>query len=425
MKAYFLVIVVIVTFGGHFGHAEIRIPKAARKYKTKISHWDTGLLFAYDYSKYHHGRLGPVCQGSRDFTINQAFGKVSCNENGFKELDFIGNIDQYKEFIKTDSSVLKDSFWSDQLIDNNILQCLPEFRLGGAKCKGDEKKIDDCFVIDYLESGGNCLTTSSVFIKCSGYKYPGSIQLGFQQSQMVRTCSSCGETILGAQEAFVCAPNEEYTDDELSPTSQDAKYVCFGEPWLNIQNCEKCNLTDDYAYNADYYDSSDTSDDSSYYYTFDSADVPADADFRSPVPQSGRPESESDQTRGSKEPKRRRKSDKKLKLDDNVENCSWNLDPKHYCPIELPKKLKKQFCDLSNDQHSFGSTPSKPEAGSTKPEVGSTKPQNGSTEPDVATKSPVLDIEQASISDETVVSPEENSTKILLLSACIFTLLLI
>lgn len=45
----------------------------------KISHWDTGLLFAYDYSKYHHGRLGPVCQGSRDFTINETFGKVACN----------------------------------------------------------------------------------------------------------------------------------------------------------------------------------------------------------------------------------------------------------------------------------------------------------------------------------------------------------
>ena len=124
----------------------------------KISHWDTGLLFAYDYSKYHHGRLGPVCQGSRDFTINGTFGKVACNgkssavvqphvrlspfakmiffsENGFKELDFIGNIDQYKEFIKTDSSMLGDSFWSDQLADNKILQCLPEFRLGGAKCK--------------------------------------------------------------------------------------------------------------------------------------------------------------------------------------------------------------------------------------------------------------------------------------------------
>ena len=126
----------------------------------KISHWDTGLLFAYDYSKYHHGRLGPVCQGSRDFIVNEAFGKVSCNgkqsvlvqphvrlspfakiniiifsENGFKELDFIGNIDQYKEFIKTDSSMREDSFWSDQLADNKILQCLPEFRLGGAKCK--------------------------------------------------------------------------------------------------------------------------------------------------------------------------------------------------------------------------------------------------------------------------------------------------
>ena len=58
-----------------------------------------------------------------------------CSENGFKELDFIGNIDQYKEFIKTDSSMLGDSFWSDQLADNKILQCLPEFRLGGAKCK--------------------------------------------------------------------------------------------------------------------------------------------------------------------------------------------------------------------------------------------------------------------------------------------------
>ena len=56
-------------------------------------------------------------------------------ENGFKELDFIGNIDQFKEFIKTDSSMLGDSFWSDQLADNKILDCLPEFRLGGAKCK--------------------------------------------------------------------------------------------------------------------------------------------------------------------------------------------------------------------------------------------------------------------------------------------------
>lgn len=37
MIAYFLVILVILTFEGYFGHAEIRIPKAARKYKTKAS----------------------------------------------------------------------------------------------------------------------------------------------------------------------------------------------------------------------------------------------------------------------------------------------------------------------------------------------------------------------------------------------------
>ena len=31
--------------------------------------------------------------------------------------------------------MLGDSFWADQLADNKILDCLPEFRLGGAKCK--------------------------------------------------------------------------------------------------------------------------------------------------------------------------------------------------------------------------------------------------------------------------------------------------
>merc|ERR1712170_20344 len=395
----FLGILVMLTLGDHFGHAEIRIPKAARKYKTKISHWDMGLLFAYDFSKYHHGRLGPVCQGSRDFTINEDFGKVSCNENGFKELDFIGNIDQFKEFIKTDSSMLGDSFWSDQLADNKILDCLPEFRLGGAKCKGDEKKIDDCSVIDYLESGGNCLTKSSVFIKCSDYKYPGSVQLGFQQSQLLRTCSTCGESILGAQEAFLCAPKEEYTDEEFPSTSNDPKYVCFGDPWLNVQKCEKCNVTDDYAYNADYYDSSDTTDDSSYYYPYEYNTEPSDADFRSPVPQSGRPDSGTQGPKLSTGPKRRRKSDKKLKLDDQIENCSWNLDPMQYCPIGWPKKLKQKFCDLANDQNYFGSKPevgsSKPEVGSTKPESQSSKPETEQTKPEVTTDGPEVVIEQA------------------------------
>ena len=178
-------------------------------------------------------------------------------------------------------------------------------------------------------------------------------------------------------------------------------------------------MTDDYAYNANYYDSSDTSD-SSYYYPYESETEPTDADFRSPVPQSERPDSGPDPTRG---PKRRRKSDKKLKLDDTVENCSWNLDPKQYCPIGWPKKLKQQYCDLSNDQNSFGSTPSRPP---TKPEIGSTKPEGGSTKPEVSTNKPEVEIEQARISDEPQTSPEEfNSTKILLLSSILLTLLLI
>ena len=62
---------------------EVGIPKSARKYKTKISHWDTGLLFAFDYSKYQFGRVGPVCLGSRDFTINDVFGKIACNGQHF------------------------------------------------------------------------------------------------------------------------------------------------------------------------------------------------------------------------------------------------------------------------------------------------------------------------------------------------------
>ena len=140
---------------------------------------------------------------------------------------------------------------------------------------------------------------------------------------------------------------------------------------------------------------------------------PTDADFRSPIPQSGRPDSGPEPSRA---PKRRRKSDKKLKIDGKVENCSWNLDPKQYCPVGWPKKLKQQYCDLSNDEKSFGSTPSRPP---TRPEVGSTKPE-------VVTNKPEVEIEQAAISDETQTSPEEfNSTKILLLSSFLFTLLLI
>jgi len=140
---------------------------------------------------------------------------------------------------------------------------------------------------------------------------------------------------------------------------------------------------------------------------------PTDADFRSPIPQSGRPDSEPELSRA---PKRRRKSDEKLKMDGKIENCSWNLDPKQYCPVGWPKKLKQQYCDLSNDHNSFGSSPSRPPA----------RLGIGSTKPEVVTIKPEVDIEQAAISDETQTSPEEfNSTKILLLSSFLFTLLLI
>ena len=193
---------------------------------------------------------------------------------------------------------------------------------------------------------------------------------------------------------------------------------------MNVQKCEKCNVTDDYAYNANYYDSSDTTDDSSYYYPYEYNTEPSDADFRSPVPQSGRPDSETQGPKLSKGLKRRRKSDKKLKLDDQIENCSWNLDPKQYCPIGWPKKLKQKFCDLANDEKSFGS---KPEVGSTKPEVGSTKPESQSskpeteqTKPEVATEEPEVEIEQAGSETE-----EFNSTKIIFLSSFLFILLLI
>ena len=110
-------------------------------------------------------------------------------------------------------------------------------------------------------------------------------------------------------------------------------------------------------------------------------------------------------------------------MDDKVENCSWNWDPKQYCPIGWPKKLKQQYCDLSNDQNSFGSTPSRPP---TKLEVGYTKPEVGSTKPEVATNKPEVEIEQAAISDEPQTSPEEsNSTTILIISSILLALLLI
>ena len=183
MIAFSLVILVILSFESHSGYAEIRIPKAARKYKTKAGFqndvfWLAGIqrhlvnINLKSNLRYHIGILGfylhtiiasiimdDWVQCARDLETllsmkpsEESLAMVSSppwsnltsalksiqnifSENGFKELDFIGNIDQYKEFIKTDSSMLGDSFWSDQLADNKILQCLPEFRLGGAKCK--------------------------------------------------------------------------------------------------------------------------------------------------------------------------------------------------------------------------------------------------------------------------------------------------
>merc|ERR1719259_1629511 len=86
-----------------------------------------------------------------------------------------------------------------------------------------------------------------------------------------------------------------------------------------------------------------------------------------------------------------------LKEEENrIKNSNWMIRSKTVLGIWIQssivqsdgqKKLKQKYCDLSNDQNSFGSTPSRPP---TKPEIGSTKPE-------VATNKPEVEIEQAAI----------------------------
>ena len=49
-----------------------------RTFKTKISNWNTGLIWAHDYEAYKFGKYGLVCQGNRKYTIGNTFGQIVC-----------------------------------------------------------------------------------------------------------------------------------------------------------------------------------------------------------------------------------------------------------------------------------------------------------------------------------------------------------
>ena len=50
----------------------------ATKFKTKISHWNTGQLYSYEVTDYTTPVLGPVCNGERDYTTGDDFAEAAC-----------------------------------------------------------------------------------------------------------------------------------------------------------------------------------------------------------------------------------------------------------------------------------------------------------------------------------------------------------
>ena len=84
------------------------------EFRTKISHWNTGQLFAYELTEWETPRIGPVCSVSKDWEIGDVFASAACQgllillakfstdflENGFDGHEFIGSREEYIEFVR-------------------------------------------------------------------------------------------------------------------------------------------------------------------------------------------------------------------------------------------------------------------------------------------------------------------------------------
>lgn len=85
----------------------------AAEFRTKISHWNTGQLFTYEFTEWETPRIGPVCSFSEEWKIDENFAAAACQgllilkfntyahvENGFDGHEFIGSREEYIDFVR-------------------------------------------------------------------------------------------------------------------------------------------------------------------------------------------------------------------------------------------------------------------------------------------------------------------------------------
>ena len=71
-----------------------------KKWKSKLPQWNTGRVYMISYNIYGVERYGLLCNGNRNFRIDEEFGNLICKDNGFQKLDFISsNQTEYFDFI--------------------------------------------------------------------------------------------------------------------------------------------------------------------------------------------------------------------------------------------------------------------------------------------------------------------------------------
>ena len=140
------------------------------------------------YNIYGVERYGLLCNGNRDFRIDEEFGNFICKDNGFQKLDFISsNEKEYFDFIT--GMVIRFENWplskikkimflvsfdpriygimcilerlgpyagthfQNDLYGSSSYQCLPDFTVGGAKCPEGAQNMNDCDIDDYARHG--------------------------------------------------------------------------------------------------------------------------------------------------------------------------------------------------------------------------------------------------------------------------------
>merc|ERR1712131_173579 len=71
------------------------------EWRPVLPQFNTGRLYMQKTSKWHNGRLGPVCNGPRRYRLTEEFFQWVCIENGFERVDFFGNKTSYLENIQS------------------------------------------------------------------------------------------------------------------------------------------------------------------------------------------------------------------------------------------------------------------------------------------------------------------------------------